>query len=180
MSDTVQEYGLALADLAQEEQLEDRFRSDIRKTEQVIKENPAYLRLLSHPEIPKAERIALLSEAFSGSVHPWFLNFLKLITERGYAYLLPEFFREYDRLYRERHHILSALAISAVPLSEEQKRRLCDKLTAITQQNIELTCQVDPSLIGGIRLQVNHTLLEGSIRAKLDTLRASLAASTVS
>lgn len=180
MSEAVQEYGMALADLAQEENLEDRFRSEIREIRQIFDENPAYLRLLSSPDIPKSERTALLNEAFSASVHPYLLNFFKLTTERGYAYLLPDFLQEYERIYCERHQIVSAMAVSAIPLSEAQKQRLTEKLKAVTHQNIELTCEVDPSLIGGIRLVVNHTLFEGSIRAKLDTLRASLAACTVS
>ncbi len=179
MSEAVKEYGRALADLAAEEGLDLRLREECRFIFSVLAAEPAYIRLLAHPEVPKAERTHLIDEAFGEKLHPYMVNFMKLLTERGYAYALPDFLKEYERLYCERHDIVTAKVASAVPLSAEQQEKLTNKLISITQKQIELECTVDPSLIGGIRLQVNNTLFEGSVRAKLDSMRASLAALTL-
>lgn len=179
MSEAAKEYGRALADLAAEEKIEEQLLTETRAVRALLAENPGYARLLSSPNVPKAERAAMLDEAFSGRVHTYLLHFLKLIMERGYAFYTADFLAEYDRLYCERRGIVTAWVQSAVPLSEAQSSRLRDKLCALTGKNVELSCTVDPALIGGIRLTVNNTLLEGSIRAKLDQMRASLSALTI-
>ncbi len=179
MSEATKEYGRALSDLAAEEGVEEQLRGDVRAVRALLAENPAYPRLLANPEIPKAERVALLKEAFGGRVHPYLVHFLALLTERGYAYRCTDFLAEYERLYCERHGITVAAVVSAVPLTEDQKRRLTDKLCQVTKKNVTLECSVDPSLIGGIRLQTDNTLFDGSVRARLDALRDRLAALTL-
>lgn len=179
MSEAAKEYGRALADLAAEENIEGQLLEESRAIRTVLEENPAYVRLLCSPDIAKSERTALLEEAFGGRIHRHLLNFMKLITERGYAYSSAAFLREYENIYCERHGIVTADVQSAVPLSEEQKARLAAKLSALTGKTVELACKVDPALIGGIRLTVNNTLFEGSVRAGLDQMRASLASLTI-
>ena len=179
MSEAVKEYGQALADLAVEEQLEEILRTQSARLKEIFEQNPAYTRLLANPEIPKAERCALLEESLGGRVHPYLLNFLKILTERGYAYRSADFLAEYERIYCERHSIARADCASAVALTEEQKTRLREKLEGITGKKIELVCRVDPSLIGGIRLLLDNTLFDGSVRARLDEMRASLMALTL-
>lgn len=179
MSEAAKEYGRALMELAAEEQIEERLLAETRAVRAVLSENPSYARLLSSPDIAKTERTAMLDASFGGRVHVHLLSFLKLITERGYAWQAEDFLREYDRLYCERHGIVTAHVQSAVEMSADQKARLREKLSAITGKTIELDCKVDPALIGGVRLTVNNTLFEGSVRAKLDELRTSLAALTI-
>ena len=179
MSEAAKEYGRALADLAAEENIDAQILEESRALRAVLEENPAYVRLLCSPDIAKSERTALLDEAFGGRIHRHLLNFMKLITERGYAYQSAAFLREYENIYCERHGIVTADVQSAVPLSEEQKARLTAKLSALTGKTVELVCKVDPALIGGIRLTVNNTLFEGSVRAGLDQMRASLASLTI-
>ena len=95
------------------------------------------------------------------------------------AHSSAAFLDEYERIYCERYGIITADIQSAVPLSDAQKSRLREKLSALTGKTVELSCKVDPALIGGIRLTVNNTLFEGSVRAKLDQMRASLASLTI-
>ncbi|MBE6560874.1 MAG: ATP synthase F1 subunit delta [Ruminococcaceae bacterium] len=179
MSEAAKEYGRALADLAVEENIEVQILEESRAIRSLLDANPAYVRLLSSPEIAKSERAELLDKAFGGRVHRHLLNFLKLIMERGYAYRSAAFLSEYESIYCERHGIITADVQSAIPLSEEQKSRLAQKLSTLTGKTVELSCKVDPALIGGIRLTVNNTLFEGSVRAKLDQMRASLASLTI-
>jgi F-type H+-transporting ATPase subunit delta len=179
MSEAAKEYGRALADLAAEEKIEEQLLAETRAVRALFRENPGYARLLASPDVSKTERTSLLDDAFGGRVHPYLLNFLKIITERGYASWTVDFLAEYDRLYCERHDIVTAFVQSAAALSEEQSARLREKLCAVTGKNVELSCTVDPALIGGIRLTVNNTLFEGSVRAKLDQMRASLASLTI-
>lgn len=179
MSLAVKEYGQALYDLAREEGIEEALLADCRAVRALFCENPGYARLLSRPDVPKTERTALLDEAFSARVHPYLLSFLKLICERGYAWQTVELLSEFERLYRHAHGIVTAEVESAVALSDAQRTRLAAKLSAVTGKTVELHCRENAALLGGVRLTVENTLFEGSVRAKLDELAASLHALTI-
>ncbi len=179
MSEVTNEYATALADLAAEEGLEEEFLTQTAALKDVFRQNPAYARLLSDPQLMKQERTALVDSAFGGRVHPYLVSFMKLLTERGYAARTEDFFTEYDRIFCARHGIVNARAVSAVPLTDEQRERLLRRLREKTGKEIRLTCEVNEKLLGGIRLQVDNTLYEGSVRAALEEIRASLASLTL-
>ena len=179
MSELVNEYGRALADLAKEEGLEDLFLEETAAVRTVFTENPGYAQLISNPQLTKAERVDLVQTAFGGRVHPYLLNFMKLLTERGYAYKTADFMAEYERLYCVRHNIIKAKALTAVPLTDAQREKLARKLEQKTGKEIRLTCETDATLLGGIRLLVDNTLYDGSVRASLEEIRKSLASLTL-
>jgi F-type H+-transporting ATPase subunit delta len=60
---------------------------------------------------------------------------------------------------------------SAVPLDEDQRRRLAEALSAATGRAVEVKVVVDPEVLGGVVAQVGDTVIDGSVRARLDELR---------
>ena len=179
MSDVSKEYGGALFDLACEENIEFDILGQLRVVENVIRENPEYIKFLTAPNIPKSERVEAVDAAFSGRVHQYICSFLKLLTERGYARYIAECIGEYEERYYEYKGLVVAKVQSAVELSDTQKNAILTKLEKITGKEIELRCTVDPSLIGGMKIYVGDTLYEGTVRAKLDDLKNRLSATTL-
>ena len=131
---------------------------------------PDYLKLLASHDLPKQERTALLEEGFRGKVHQYVLNFLKLLTEKGYI----RHFSACCRTYREQYHadngILEVRAVSAVPLTDAQKQRLTDKLTDMTGKTVALVCREDPAVLGGIRLNFDGKQVDGTVQGRLETM----------
>ena len=125
-------YGGSLYDLAAEEGLDERILGELDGVTALLNGDAEYLHLLSIPSIPKKERCALLDEAFRGQVHLYVLNFMKLLCEKGALRELPGCARAYRLRYNEAHGILEATAVSAVPLTAEQTRRLHEKSPAGT------------------------------------------------
>lgn len=78
-------YGGALYDLAKDEGLSAQILADLGAFAAVFRENPDYRRLLTEPSIPKAEREALLDEAWKDALHPYTLNFVKLLCANGHS-----------------------------------------------------------------------------------------------
>ena len=113
-----------LYDLAAEEGLDERILGELDGVTALLNGDAEYLHLLSIPSIPKKERCALLDEAFRGQVHLYVLNFMKLLCEKGALRELPGCARAYRLRYNEAHGILEATAVSAVPLTAEQTKRL--------------------------------------------------------
>ena len=87
---------------------------------------------------------------------------------------LQDSLEKFIELYREYKGIICATAVTAVPMSEELTNRLRDKLAAVTGKQVELTCEVDPALISGIRLQMNGEQFDSSVRRRLENLRKSI------
>ena len=179
MSDVSKEYGGALFDLACEEKIDFEILGQLRVLDNIVKENPEYVKFLSAPNIPKADRIEAVDAAFGGKVHQYVCSFLKLLTERGYARYISECISEYENRYYEYKGLVVAKVQSAVELSDKQKNAILTKLEKITGKEIELRCTVDPRLIGGMKIFVGDTLYEGTVRAKLDDLKNRLSATTL-
>ena len=130
MTRTAKTYGGALYDLAQEEHLEDALLADLAGVRAVLDENPDYLRLLCTPSVPKEERRGLLDEAWRGNVHPYVLNFMKLLCDNGTLRELSGCAQEYRRRYNAAHDILEVRAVTAVALRPELLDKLRAKLEA--------------------------------------------------
>ncbi|MBQ9996847.1 MAG: ATP synthase F1 subunit delta [Clostridia bacterium] len=173
MKEIVKEYGGGLFELAIDEGLEETLLAETRVLRGILE--PAYLRLLTTPGIPKSERVGLVEEALDGRVHPYLVNFVRIMVERGSAYELPDCFDEYERRYFQHRGIIRAKAESAVPLTDGQREKLTARLEARTGKKIELTCVVTSDLLGGIRLSFDNRLLDDTARAKLKTIANSLA-----
>ena len=179
MTEIARMYGGSLYDLAAEEGLETRILDELGEAAALIRNDPEYLRLLSTPSIPKKERCALLDEAFRGQVHLYVLNFLKILCENGTLRELPGCARAYRVRYNQAHGILEAVAVTAVPMTADQTARLHEKLEAVTGKTIDLKTKVDASVLGGIRMDIEGTELDGTVKNRLAALRSSIANVTV-
>ena len=179
MTETAKMYGGSLYDLAAEEGLETRILGELDEVQQLLKQNPDYLRLLSTPSIPKKERCGLLDEALRGQVHLYVLNFLKILCEKGTLRELSGCARAYRIRYNQAHGILEATAISAIPLTDPQRMALHAKLESLTGKTIDLKTKVDAKVLGGIRLDIEGTELDGTVQNRLASLRRDIAAVTL-
>ena len=163
-------YGGALYSLAKEENLTAKVLEQLKTLDAAFSQEPAFLRLLTAPNLSKAERCGIIDESFRGKVHPYVLNLLKLLTEKGYARSFPDCVKAYRQQYNADNGIISVLAVSAVTLTEDQTRRLHSKLEAVTGKKIELRCRVDEACIGGVRLDYDGRRVDGTVKSRLDSM----------
>ncbi len=174
MTNTGNTYGQALYLLAKEEALGKQILEELSALEDAFRREPDYLRLLHSPTLPKQERCALLDTGFRGQVHPYVLNFLKILTEKGcirhYFDCCDAFREEY---YRD-NGILPVTAVTAVPLTQAQSERLQGKLHTVTGKAIVLTNRIEPQVLGGVRLHYDSSQLEDTLAHRLDRIRAAL------
>ena len=173
MTETAKMYGGSLYDLAAEEGLETRILGELDEVQKLLKQNPDYLRLLSTPSIPKKERCALLDKAFEGA-HPYLVNFLKLLCGEDLLGELPGCLRAYQDRYNVDHNILEVTAVSAIALTAPSREKLLAKLQKMTGKNIVLTETVDPAVLGGLRLDMDGTRLDGTVQRHLERLRTEI------
>ena len=107
------------------------------------------------------------------------LNFLKILCEKGTLRELSGCARAYRIRYNAAHGILEATAITAIAMTAAQTEQLRQKLETITGKKIDLATKIDPSVLGGIRLDIEGTELDGTVQNRLATLRRNIAAATL-
>ncbi len=167
-------YGEALYDLAKSEGLDAQILQELDVLHASFCQEPNYLRLLAAPNVSKEERCQILDSSFRDKVHPYVLNFLKILTEKGYPRHFSDCCEAYRVHFNADHGILPVKAVTAVALTEDQTARLCEKLQTITGKTIELTNRVDPDVLGGIRLDYDGKRLDDTVSHRLETIRSML------
>lgn len=171
MTATGNNYAEALFMLAREENSIDEFYESLKTVRLTLKENPEYLQFLSTPSIPKDERTAALEGAFGGRINKNVLSFLQLLCEYGKAETFFECVAEYERLREWASESVVATVETAVELSDSQKQALIKALEKRTGKSVTLNCIKNSSLLGGVRVEIDGEILDGSIKNNLKRAR---------
>ena len=163
-------YGEALYELALSENLTEEVKQQLAALDESFQAEPDFLRLLCSPNLSKQERCQILDDSFRGKVHSYLLNFLKILTEKGYIKQFSSCCEMFASLYNRDHNILSVTAVTAVALNSRQSEALTQKLNRITGKTILLRNQVNPACLGGVRLDYDGQRLDGTVKNRLDRL----------
>ena len=164
-------YGLSLYQLAKEEALAKTIGEELSVLQDAFQAEPDFIRLLSSPNLTKAERCQILDDSFRSKVHPYVLNFLKILTERGYMRHFADCCESYTQQYNEDNGILSVTAVTAVALTDAQSKKLAEKLHKLTGKEIQLRGRIDPTILGGIRLDYDGRRMDDTLAHRLDAIR---------
>ena len=164
-------YGESLYELAKDENLAKLIGEQLAALQQAFRQEPDFIRLLSSPNLTKAERCQILDNSFRGKVHAYVLNFLKILTEKGYMRHFSDCCDAYTEHFDQDNGILRVNAVSAVELSTEQKEKLTQKLSRITGKEVALRTRIDPRVLGGIRLDYDGRRVDDTLAHRLDAIR---------
>jgi F-type H+-transporting ATPase subunit delta len=167
------EYGRALFLLCEEEKSTERVLDELDALSELLKQNPTYTKLLDTPAVVKDERLALIDEAFS-AFDENLKNLIKILAEARCTHLLPAVRESFDAEYCEARGILHAEAITAVPLTEAETKKLIAKLMAKTGKKVILKNKIDKATLGGVILRYGWVQLDGSVKTRLDKFEEAL------
>ena len=164
-------YASALFSLAEETGKASEISEGIQTLLAVFEENPEYAVLLSSPSVSKTERTALVHRAFDGRLPEDLISFLLLLCTGGHLKELSACAEEYDALYQASLRVAVAEVCSAVELTEEQKKKLQNRLETLSGKQVILSCTVDSSLMGGLTVNLDGTVYDGSLRRRMDEIK---------
>jgi len=128
---------------------------------------------LENPKFRFDDKVRLLSEQL-GDINPLTLNLVYLLVARGRLGMIGDIADEYQRLLDSYRGIEQAEVITAVPLDDEDKIRLGERLGAVVGKKVVVKPEVDSSLIGGFIARIGGKLLDGSTRGRLEALKREL------
>ena len=167
-------YGQSLYELAKDESLTKLMGEQLAILQEAFRQEPDFIRLLSSPSLTKSERCQILDDSFRGKVHPYLLNFLKILTEKGYMRHFDHCCDAYTGLYDQDNGIVRVTAVTAVALSDVQVAKLTEKLGRITGKQIALRNRIDSAVLGGVRLDYDGQRLDDTVSHRLDAIRDML------
>ena len=171
MPEISKEYASALFALAKEQHREKEFLDALREMETAFSRSPEYALLLSAPNIPMRERKALLAQAFADRVPEYVLSFAELLCEKRHIRQFTSCVEEYEKLYKELSSVTDALIVSAVALTEQEKESLVKGLERRSGKSVAARYRVDESLLGGLTVYMEDTVIDGSLRHKLKEIK---------
>ena len=164
------EYASALFSLAEEQNLTAQVQDGLHLVRQVLAETDGYLEYLASPAVPKQARIHSL-QALEGQVPECVISFLAVILTHRRARLIPEMITEYDKLCDLKYGIVRAVATTAVVMPESRRKALEAALAARTGKNVQVQYVTDPAVIGGIRIEMDGVLMDGTTLGRLKQLK---------
>lgn len=167
-------YAQALYSLAKEENRTEAVLAQLETLNEAFSGEPDFVRLLVSPNVSKQERCAIVDKSFRGKLHPYVLNFLMLLTEKGYARHFGDCCKAYREQYDADNGIVSVLAVTVVALTPTQSEKLTAKLEGAIGKTVRLRNRVDPNCLGGVRLDYDGKRLDGTVRNRLDSIGAML------
>ena len=167
-------YGESLYELAREEELTSLISQQLTVLQDAFRQEPDFIRLLSSPNLTKAERCQVLDDSFRDRIHRYLLNFLKILTEKGYMRYFSDCCDAFMAHYDQDNGILRVNAVTAVALTSQQADKLTQKLSRITGKEIALRNRIDPAVLGGVRLDYDGQRLDDTVSHRLDAIRSVL------
>ena len=103
-------------------------------------------------------------------------NFVFLIVDHGRAHILPEIVSAFQEVVRQRQGIAEAEISTAIELNAAQKAEFAITLERLTGKRVEAKYSLEPALLGGAVVRIGDAIYDGSLRHRLDEMRARLAA----
>ena len=173
MSDRETLYASAFLSLLRAEGHGNEVIDELFRVSRTIEGNDELRQALTDPHLPVERRQQIVEDLLGGRANPLTTNLVSLVVGSGRVRELPAIVDELLEQNAKGSDTAIAQVRSAVPLTDDQTRRLAAALSAQTGRTVEVIVIVDPTVMGGLVTQIGDTVIDGSVRQRLSQLRES-------
>lgn len=167
-------YAEALFDLARDRGAVDDIRAELDALVQVASQSPELAEMLRRPDLPSDRKLVALRAALGDRFSQTITALLASLVDHDRGATMAEVAAAYEELADAAAGLVKVEAVTAVPLSEEQRNRIVAAVERRTGQQVRLETRVDPRVLAGVRLRVGDSLIDGSAAGRLAALREEL------
>ena len=143
------------------------YADELGSVRDAFREEPLYIEMLASPSIPLDERLGAIDAAFGERLSEHVLSYLKLLCEKGRIGCFIDTVDRYEALLRASERVSEAKITAAVELTEDEKKRLIGRLEEKLKGRVIAEYFVDPELIGGLIVEIDGNIMDGSLRRRL-------------
>ncbi len=165
-------YAQALLEIAAEDGSAEEMNSELTALSEIFSANPALIDVLNAPTVTDAEKNKLIESVFKGRISEIMLNFLCVLTRKnrcGYLNGIAELFK---KGYYDMAGIAEVTVTTVSRLKDDARRKLTAKLEKMYGKKIVLREKTDASIIGGMIVTCGDSMLDGSVKTKLEKMRS--------
>jgi F-type H+-transporting ATPase subunit delta len=174
MTDRNDAYAAALLEIAKAEGNLDTVEDELFRVARTIESNEALRSTLTDQAIPVDRRQKIVEALLDGKASPVTTALVSFVVGAGRSRNLPEIIdRLVARAAEERREAVAEVR-TAYPLDDDHRQKLADALSKATEKHVSLKVIVDPTVMGGVIATIGDTVIDGTIRHRLDQLRESL------
>ncbi len=174
MSERIDGYARALFEIARAEGTIDEVEDELFRLARTLESNDALCNALTDERIPVARREGIVEDLLGNKVTNTTVQLVSMVVAGGRGRELPAIIDKLVQRASSAKQLEVAEVRSAVPLSADQQTRLAAALANATGKQVNVKVIVDPSVIGGIVATVGDTVIDGSIRSRLDNVKSRL------
>lgn len=167
-------YAKSLIDLAKEQNALEAVHGDMQQVIEVIKSNSNLRAVLKNPIIKLHKKANILKAIFGEKAHESVLAFFDLLVKKGRSGVIYATAQEFVSEYNREKGIVEASVVSAVPLSKDQLEQIIAIVKSDYGNEVLLTNDINPDLIGGFILRVGDKQVDTSIASQLNKLEQHL------
>jgi F-type H+-transporting ATPase subunit delta len=170
-----QRYAKALMQIAEKQNNVSGIKQEMGEIIDMAKSQPDFERLCLHPLFTLSRKATALNEILKNAgASETLRRFFIVVAKAGRLNLIYELAIAYNDLFDKRQGVLSAAVTTAQPLSETQAQILSESFSKRMGKKMRFVLQTDPSLLGGLKIQVGSTIYDASLQGRLRTLRARM------
>jgi F-type H+-transporting ATPase subunit delta len=174
MEEIAQVYSRSLFEVAKEQDKLDAIRDQLGEFTDALNDNRDLQVFLFSPYFSTVEKKEGLHKVLDGA-DPALQNFLDLLVEKHRMPALFRIRRQFEERWQKENRLLPVQVTSAIALDDETVEQISSRIAEQTDRRIELTTDVNPEILGGIVLRVGNSILDASIRNRLEQVRRQLA-----
>jgi len=167
-------YVQGLVQAAVERNKVEEVRASLRRLQDTVESVPQLVVTLSHPELADAEKLQVLDSVVGEARPALVTGFLDLLVRDGQTGVLQHAVDLYEELYAELCGVQRALVETPILLSDSQKQRLHTALEEIVGGQVSLEEQINPQVLGGLRISLGHRVIDASLQGRLEALRQAV------
>lgn len=166
-------YAEALLEAAKDQKAVAPIRKELRELVAALGESGDLRSFLRNPQIDSRAKREALEQLLSGA-NEYFLNFVRLLAEKGRIGEIEDVHEEWERLLAAEERVLELELITAIKLSDKETAEIVGQIEKASGRKVEASRAVDPDILGGIVIRAGSKLLDASVRHRLDQLREEL------
>lgn len=174
MTDKVEAYAQALLEIAQAEEHLAEVEDELFRFSRIIEGNDELRMALANPGLPLDRRAAIVDELLEGRALHVTRAMASFVVGAGRGHDLPMIVQRFVELAAQTRQHEVAEVRSATALDDSQRERLAQALSRATGKNIEVKVVVDPTLMGGVVATIGDTVIDGTVRHRLEQLKETL------
>jgi F-type H+-transporting ATPase subunit delta len=172
--DRIEGYARGLFEIARAEGTLSTVEDELYRFARSFEGSDALRTALTDEQIPAAKRLAIVEDLVGGKASATSTQLISMVVGAGRGRDLPAIIDRLVARASSAQQLALAEVRTAVALSADQQTRLAAALSAATGKQLNLKCVVDPAVIGGVVATVGDTVIDGTVRARIDQLKSRL------